>query len=93
MRAEGPLHEATRELGLDGDDFARALAAGTYTAAHQEALRTAAAHRVRVAPTLLIGERHRIEGVPDPARIREAVLDVQAGWSVARGAACGIDGC
>ncbi|MFB0618338.1 DsbA family protein [Streptomyces sp. AGS-58] len=87
------LTDIARELGLDGDAFAQALTDGTYTAAHQEALRTAAAYRVSVAPTLVIGERHRIEGVPSTAQIRKAVLDVQAEQAVARGAACGIDGC
>ncbi|MEU0256928.1 DsbA family oxidoreductase [Streptomyces sp. NPDC006184] len=87
------LTDIARELGLDGDEFAQALTDGTYTAAHQEALRTAAAYRVSVAPTLVIGERHRIEGVPSAAQIRKAVLDIQAEQAVARGAACGIDGC
>ncbi|AYN44036.1 2-hydroxychromene-2-carboxylate isomerase [Streptomyces dangxiongensis] len=87
------LTDIARELGLDGDEFAQALIDGTYTAAHQEALRSAAAYRVSVAPTLVIGERHRIEGVPSPAQIRKAVLDIQAEQAVARGAACGIDGC
>ncbi|MFE4590480.1 DsbA family oxidoreductase [Streptomyces laurentii] len=87
------LTDIARELGLDGHGFAQALTAGTYTAAHEEALRTAAAYRVTVAPTLIIGERHRIEGVPSPAQIRKAVLDIQAEQAVAHGAACGIDGC
>ncbi|MER7837842.1 DsbA family oxidoreductase [Streptomyces sp. NPDC096040] len=81
------------ELGLDESGFAAALNAGTYTEAHQEALRTAAAYRVSVVPTLVIGGRHRIEGVPAAAQIRKAVLDTQAEQAVARGAACGIDGC
>ncbi|MEU2712537.1 DsbA family oxidoreductase [Streptomyces sp. NPDC007205] len=81
------------ELGLDEGGFAEALTAGTYTGTHQEALRTAEAYRISVVPTLVIGERHRIEGVPTAAQIRKAVLDAQAEQAVARGAACGIDGC
>ncbi|WP_308310897.1 DsbA family oxidoreductase [Streptomyces sp. GbtcB6] len=87
------LADVASELGLDETAFTAALTAGTYTEAHQEALRTAAAYRISVVPTLVIGERHRIEGVPSAAQIRKAVLDAQAEQAVARGAACGIDGC
>ncbi|WP_150135166.1 DsbA family oxidoreductase [Streptomyces hyaluromycini] len=89
----GVLTAVASELGLDEAAFTAALTAGTYTEAHQEALRTAAAYRVSVVPTLVIGECHRIEGVPSAAQIRKAVLDAQAEQAVARGAACGIDGC
>ncbi|MFJ5641847.1 DsbA family protein [Streptomyces sp. NPDC093223] len=81
------------QLGLDEADFSAALRDGTYTEAHQKALRTAAAYRVSVVPTLVVGDRHRIEGVPTAAQIRKAVLDTQAEQAVARGAACGTDGC
>ncbi|MFI5976123.1 DsbA family protein [Streptomyces sp. NPDC051452] len=87
------LTDIASELGLDEAAFAEALTAGTYTEAHQEALRTAAAHRISVVPTIIVGEHHRIEGVPTAAQIRKAVLDTQAEQAVARGAACGIDGC
>ncbi|MER7931263.1 MULTISPECIES: DsbA family protein [unclassified Streptomyces] len=81
------------QLGLDEADFSAALRDGTYTEAHQKALRTAAAYRVSVVPTLVVGDRHRIEGVPAAAQIRKAVLDTQAEQAIARGAACGTDGC
>ncbi|MFF2142900.1 DsbA family protein [Kitasatospora sp. NPDC058190] len=88
------LADIASELGLDGDDFTAALTAGTYTAAHQDALRTAEAFRISVAPTIIIDGRHRIEGVPTVAQIRKAVLDAQAEQAVAGDApACGIDGC
>ncbi|MET9961900.1 DsbA family oxidoreductase [Streptomyces sp. NPDC006326] len=87
------LADIAAELGLDAAAFTRALEDGTYTAAHQEALRTAQAYRITVAPTIIIGDGHRIEGVPAVAQLRKAVLDAQAGQAVAQGAACGIDGC
>lgn len=87
------LADIASELGLDTAGFTEALTAGTYTKAHQEALRTAEAYRISVAPTIIIGERHRLEGVPAAAHIRKAVLDVQAEQAIAGGTACGIDGC
>jgi predicted DsbA family dithiol-disulfide isomerase len=87
------LADIASELGLDKAGFTEALTAGTYTEAHQEALRTAEAYRISVVPTMIIGERHRIEGVPAAAQIRKAVLETQAEQAVTGGAACGIDGC
>lgn len=87
------LADIASELGLDVSAFTEALTKGTYTEAHQEALRTAEAFRINVVPTLVIGESHRLEGVPTVAQIRKAVLDTQAEQAVARGDACGIDGC
>jgi predicted DsbA family dithiol-disulfide isomerase len=88
------LADIASELGLDGADFTAALTAGSYTAAHQDALRTAEAFRISVAPTIIIDGRHRIEGVPTVAQIRKAVLDAQAEQAAAGDApACGIDGC
>lgn len=81
------------ELGLDAEAFRTALENGTYTKAHEEGLRTAQAYRISVAPTFIIGESKRIEGVPNAAQIRKAVLDVQAQDSVGSGAACSIEGC
>lgn len=81
------------ELSLDEAGFTEALTAGTYTKAHQEALRTAEAYRISAVPTVIVGERHRIEGVPAAAQIRKAVLGAQAEQAVTRDAACGIDGC
>ncbi|MBQ1090511.1 DsbA family protein [Streptomyces sp. B93] len=81
------------ELGLDPARFTEALESGTYARAHQEALRTAQKHRISVVPTIIVGERHRLEGVPAAADIRRAVLDAQAELAIARGAACGTDGC
>ncbi|MFD1659924.1 DsbA family protein [Streptomyces caeni] len=87
------LADIASELGLDAAGFAQALTAGTYTEAHQEALRTAEANRISAVPTIIIGERHRLEGVPAAAQIRKAVLDAQAEQAVDRGAVCGVDGC
>jgi predicted DsbA family dithiol-disulfide isomerase len=87
------LADIASELSLDKAGFIKALESGTYTETHQEALRTAEAHRISVVPTIIIGGRHRIEGVPTAAQIRKAVLDAQAEQAVAQGAACGIDGC
>ncbi|MFE5582847.1 DsbA family protein [Kitasatospora sp. NPDC056531] len=88
------LADIASELGLDAADFTAALTAGTYTAAHQDALRTAEAFRISVAPTIIIDGRHRIEGVPTVAQIRKAVLDAQVEQTAAGDApACGIDGC
>jgi predicted DsbA family dithiol-disulfide isomerase len=88
------LADIASELGLDSAGFTRALTAGTYARAHQEALRTAEAYRISVAPTIIIGERHRIEGVPAAAQIRKAVLDTLAEQETTPGAsACGIEGC
>ncbi|MFF4213814.1 DsbA family protein [Streptomyces sp. NPDC001796] len=81
------------ELGLDADDYARALEEGTYRETHQEALRTAEAYRISVVPTIVVNDRHRIEGVPNAARLRKAILDEQASLAVVQGNACGIDGC
>lgn len=81
------------ELGLDAAEFRTALEKGTYTEAHQEGLRTAQAYRISVAPTFIIGENKRIEGVPNAAQIRKAVLDAQAEEARISGAACGVDGC
>ncbi|MGW6741526.1 DsbA family oxidoreductase [Streptomyces sp. NPDC055025] len=87
------LTDIASELGLDAAGFTEALTAGAYTGTHQEALRTAEAYRISVAPTIIIGERHRIEGVPAVAEIRKAVLDTQAERAVAGGTACGSGGC
>ncbi|MFI9243838.1 DsbA family protein [Streptomyces sp. NPDC053086] len=87
------LADIASELGLDTSDFTEALTAGTYTDIHRQALRTAEAYRVSVVPTIVVGDNHRIEGVPSTAQIRKAVLDAQAEQAVTRGAACGIDGC
>ena len=87
------LGEIADELGLDSDAFIQALEAGTYTRAHREALRSADAYRIQVAPTMIVAERHRIEGVANPAQIRKAVLTAQAELAESSGAACSVDGC
>ncbi|QKW05250.1 DsbA family oxidoreductase [Streptomyces sp. NA04227] len=87
------LADIASELGLDAEEFTRALRDGTYAEAHQEALRTAQAHQISVAPTILVGGRHRIEGVPNAAQLRRAVLDAGATQNATDGAACSIDGC
>ncbi|MFB7667612.1 DsbA family protein [Kitasatospora sp. NPDC056138] len=85
------------EIGLDADAFRAALDDGTHRTAHQDALREAAAHRIQSVPTILVGDT-RIEGVPHPARLREAILLAQAGQTgqdthgTAGKTACGIEG-
>lgn len=81
------------ELGLDEIRFNEALVTGAYTKAHQDALRTAEAYEIGVVPTIIVGERHRLEGVPAAAQIRKAVLDAKSEQAAIRGAVCGIDGC
>ncbi|WMX45710.1 DsbA family oxidoreductase [Streptomyces roseicoloratus] len=82
------------EIGLDGETLRKALDDGTYTAAHQDALREAAAHSIRSVPTLLVGDT-RIEGVPSVPQLRKAILDAQAAQAeqeAVQGAACSVDG-
>ncbi|MFE4519493.1 DsbA family protein [Kitasatospora sp. NPDC056783] len=79
------------DIGLDADEFRAALDGGTYRAKHQEALREAAAHRVRAVPTIVVGDT-RIEGVPRPDQLRKAILAAQTDQDIVYGAACGIDG-
>lgn len=86
------LTALAREIGLDAEAFRAALDNGTYHDTHQDALREAAAHRIRSVPTILVGDT-RIEGVPRVEQLRKAILDAQAEQAVSRGAACGIDGC
>lgn len=87
------------ELGMDTGEFGAALCSGVYAEAHRQALREAAVHQVSVAPTILVGGTHRIEGIPDPAQLRRAVLDVQAQLTgpdepaPAPGTVCGTGGC
>ncbi|MFG3347091.1 DsbA family protein [Streptomyces sp. NPDC048018] len=88
------LVRLAEEIGLDGAAFRTALDDGTYGAAHQDALREAAAHRIQSVPTLLVGDT-RIEGVPGVAQLRKAILDAQAaqdGQDAVHGAACSVDG-
>ncbi|MGH4033534.1 DsbA family oxidoreductase [Actinomycetota bacterium Odt1-20B] len=65
------------QIGLDADAFRAALENGTYRAAHQDALREAAAHRIQSVPTILVGDT-RIEGVPRVEQLRKAILAAQA---------------
>lgn len=87
------LADIAAELDLDKAEFTQALADGRYAQAHQAALRTAEAHRISVVPTMIVGGRHRLEGVPSVAQIRQAVLTVQSEQAITRGDACGIEGC
>jgi predicted DsbA family dithiol-disulfide isomerase len=66
------------EVGLDAGAYRAALDAGTYRERHRRALREAAAHAIRSVPTLLVGDT-RIEGVPQPAPLRRAVLAARDG--------------
>src|SRR5690606_9563189 len=74
------------EVGLDEAEFRKALEDGTYREKHRDALREAAAHRIRSVPTILVGDV-RIEGVPRAAQLRKAVLDAQAEQDFTEGAA------
>ncbi|NDZ81026.1 DsbA family oxidoreductase [Streptomyces sp. SID10853] len=79
------------EIGLDTGEFRAALDDGAYRGAHEDALREAAAHRIRSVPTFLIGDT-RIEGVPSTEQLRKAILDAQAGQDVVHGTACSTEG-
>ncbi|MFD7977098.1 DsbA family protein [Streptomyces sp. NPDC059071] len=88
------LVRLAEEIGLNGEELRTALDNGTYTAAHQDALREAAAHRIQSVPTLLVGDT-RIEGVPSVPQLRKALLDAQAAQAEAaavQGAACSVEG-
>jgi predicted DsbA family dithiol-disulfide isomerase len=89
------LAELAAELGLDAVEFGAALKDGTYAGAHRRALRAAAANGVSAAPTILVGGVHRFEGVPNPVRLRQAVLDsrVLSDELVDAPLVCRIDGC
>lgn len=91
------LTDIAAELGLDTADFRKALEEGRYTRAHQKALALAEAHQITSVPTLIVGDVHRIEGVPDPKQLRAAIQAVAAEQAAADrtpwGASCGIDGC
>ncbi|WP_067569703.1 DsbA family oxidoreductase [Nocardia acidivorans] len=80
------------EIGLDGDEFRTALDQGVYADRHQDALREAADHGITAVPTILVGDL-RIEGVPDAARLRRAILDEQERQAESVGGMCRIDGC
>lgn len=73
----------TAELGLDADAFRAALASGRYGPAHDAALREARELGITGVPTLVVGGRHRIVGVPRAdalARaIEEAARETRAG--------------
>lgn len=72
------LVSLARDVGLDGDEVRRALLDGTYTQAHRAALRHAKEEaRITAVPTIVIGDL-RIEGVPRPGQLREAI-DALAG--------------
>ncbi|MFF5206228.1 DsbA family protein [Streptosporangium sp. NPDC000396] len=79
------------ELGLPAQDYRAALDGGTYRQAHQAALGQAQAREITVVPTILVGGRHRVEGVPDAGELRRAVEDALP--RPRAGAACGISGC
>ncbi|MFD8587959.1 DsbA family protein [Streptomyces sp. NPDC059637] len=87
------LTRLAEEIGLDGSGFRRALDEGTYADRHREALREAAAHRIRSVPTIIVGDT-RLEGVPSAGQLRRAILDARAGQDEpAPGAVRGADGC
>lgn len=66
------LEEIAAEVGLDAGEFAAALTERRYAEQHRAAVAEARAAGVRAVPTIDIGP-HRIEGVPNPDRLREAL--------------------
>ncbi|WP_049558836.1 DsbA family oxidoreductase [Nonomuraea sp. SBT364] len=88
------LHGLAGELGLPAAAYRAALESGRYARAHREALAEAAAHRVTAVPTILV-EDHRIEGMPRPDALSEAIDRAEAGQAdhPAPAPACSIEGC
>ncbi|WP_405056539.1 DsbA family protein [Kribbella sp. NBC_01505] len=82
------------EIGLDGNAFRAALDNRTYQSRHQEALREAQTHQIQSVPTILVGTT-RLEGVPTPAALRQAILNTQADQQLAAASktTCNVDGC
>lgn len=66
------LETIARSIGLPGDAYRAALQEGRYTQAHRAALENALRLGIRSVPTILIADR-RIEGVPDPTVLRQAI--------------------
>ncbi|NUW41479.1 DsbA family oxidoreductase [Nonomuraea rhodomycinica] len=88
------LERLAAELALPAADFRAALEQGSYAEAHAAALAEAAAYRIAVVPTLLVGDV-RIEGMPKADALREAIDGAEAKEAdlLGRGLACSIDGC
>ncbi|MEW9552435.1 DsbA family protein [Nonomuraea sp. NPDC050783] len=88
------LEKLATELGLPAAAYRAALESGRYAQAHQAALAEAAAHRITAVPTILV-EDTRIEGMPTPDALREAIDTAAAkrGEQPAPGLTCSIDGC
>ncbi|GAA2289083.1 DsbA family protein [Nonomuraea roseoviolacea subsp. roseoviolacea] len=88
------LERLADELGLPAADYRAALERGTYAEAHAAALAEAAAHRISVVPTLLVGDA-RIEGMPRADALREALDSAEAKEAdlLGSGLACSVDGC
>jgi predicted DsbA family dithiol-disulfide isomerase len=86
------LETLAAEIGLNGPAFREALDNRTYRTKHQDALREAESHQIRSVPTILVGTT-RLEGVPDPTQLRQAILTTQAETAITHGTACTIDGC
>ncbi|MET9336686.1 DsbA family protein [Nonomuraea sp. NPDC003804] len=88
------LERLADELTLPAADYRAALEQGSYAGAHAAALAEAAAYRISVVPTLLVGDA-RIEGMPKADALREAIDSAEAKETdlLRRGLACSIDGC
>ena len=67
------LVSLAQDIGLKGGEVRRTLLEGTFTRVHREALRHAREEAQVVAvPTIIIGDR-RIEGVPRPQQLKDAI--------------------
>lgn len=63
------LETLARDIGLPTEAFRTALMSGKYATAHAQALGWAAQLRIRVVPTIFVGNG-RIEGMPDSLALR-----------------------
>lgn len=67
------LADIAAAAGLPKDHITRALDTGAYAKAHAEALDEARALGINSVPSMQFGDR-RYTGVPDPARLRRALV-------------------
>jgi Predicted dithiol-disulfide isomerase involved in polyketide biosynthesis len=64
------LAGVARDAGLPEEELIRAQEEGRYAEAHLAELRAAEINGIRAVPTIIAGTQ-RIEGVPDPERLRQ----------------------
>jgi len=89
------LTELAEELGLDGEDFRKALETGRYREEHRKALRHAYEEmNIQAVPTFVIGSRV-LTGLYD-ADVLERVIEEELSRRSGKtrgGFACDMDGC